>query len=169
MDESIKYFKKKNDIISQSTDLDAWYDEKVKDQLLVKAEEFQEENSDWPLIEIINLLVDINKYAPFSIGLSTYKDLPKYIQTKKAVVNIKANDPYCFFCSVTAALNHVENNTCVMSSFPHFSELLKCDNIKFPMSFSDIKKFEKGNNLSINIYCEDNEKSKKQEKSFIFI
>ena len=45
MDEAIKYFNTKNDIISKSTDIDAWYDEKVKDQLLVNAEVFQETNS----------------------------------------------------------------------------------------------------------------------------
>ena len=33
MNEAIKHFNTKNDIISKSTDLDAWYDEKVKDQL----------------------------------------------------------------------------------------------------------------------------------------
>ena len=35
MDEAMKYFNTKNEIISKSTDLDAWYDETVKDQLLV--------------------------------------------------------------------------------------------------------------------------------------
>ena len=59
IDEAIKHFNTKNDIISKSTDLDAWHDEKVKDQLLVDAEEFQETNSGWSLIEIINLLVNI--------------------------------------------------------------------------------------------------------------
>ena len=48
-----------NDIISQSTYLDAWYDKKVKYQLLVQAEEFQEKNSGWFLFEIIKL-VNIN-------------------------------------------------------------------------------------------------------------
>ena len=113
--------------------------------------------------------MNINKYAPFQIGLSTYNNLPKYIQTKKAVVNIKNNDPYCFLWSVTAALNPVKNNACVMSSCPHFSEVLKYDNIKFPISSSDIKKFEKMNNLSITNYGKDNEKSKKQWKSFLSI
>ena len=89
MDEAIKHLNTKNDIISKSTDLDAWYDEKVKDQLLVNAEEFQETNSGWSLIEIINLSVNINKYPPYQIELSTYNNLPKYIQTKKTVVNIK--------------------------------------------------------------------------------
>ena len=82
LDEPIKYFNTKNDIISQSTDLDAWYDEKVKDevkdQLSVNAEEFQGENSGWFLINIINLLGNINEYATFQIGLSTYNNLPKY-------------------------------------------------------------------------------------------
>ena len=59
---SIKHFNTKNDIISKSTDLDAWYDEKVKDQLLVNAEEFQETNSGWSLIEII-YIIDVQQFT----------------------------------------------------------------------------------------------------------
>ena len=47
-----------------------------------------------------------------------------------------------------------------MSSYPHFSEVSKYDDIKFPITFSDIKNFEKINNSSVNIYGKDNEKSK---------
>ena len=52
-------------------------------------EEFEQENSGWSLTEIINILVNFNIYAPSQIGLSTFINLPKYIQDKKAVINIK--------------------------------------------------------------------------------
>ena len=48
-----------NIIISPSIGLDVWYDENVKDQLLINDKEFQEENSGCSLIKII----------PSSIGL----------------------------------------------------------------------------------------------------
>ena len=69
------------------------------------------------------------------MGLLTYNNLPKYVQTKKAVVDKKNIVPYCFLWSVTAAFSPVENNACVMSYFLNFSEVLKYDNIKVSNQF----------------------------------
>ena len=56
---------------------------------------------------------------------------------------------FIVFCGQSpAALIPVENNACVMSSYPHFSEVLKYNNIKFPISFSNITKFLKINKKS---------------------
>ena len=157
--EDVKHFQTANEIILPSTDLIDWFDRIIEDQLLVMIKEFEQEKSGWPLIEIMNLFLNINKYASFSIGLSTYTSLPKYIQNKKAVVNIKNNDLYCFFWSVVAALYSVDRNPCLRSSYPHFNEVLKYDDINFPIKFSDVPKFEKMNNLIINIYGEDPEEN----------
>ncbi|CAD6206494.1 GSCOCG00012693001-RA-CDS, partial [Cotesia congregata] len=43
---------------------------------------------------------------------------------------------------------HSERTT----SYPHFSEVLKYNGINFPIQIKDIVKFEKMNNLSINVY-----------------
>ena len=135
----IKNFQTANEIILQSTDLIDWFDRKIEDQLLVMVEEFEQEKSGWSLIEIMNLLLNINKYAPFSIGLSTYTSLPNYIQNKKTVVNIKNNNLYCFFWSVVAALYPVDRNPCLTSCYPHFNEVLTYDDINFPIQFSDVQ------------------------------
>ena len=44
--------------------------------------EFEQEKSGWSLIEIINLLININRYASLQVGMLTYINLPKYIQKK---------------------------------------------------------------------------------------
>ena len=75
------FWNTKNEMISKSTDLVAWYDRKIKDQRLVNAEEFQETNSGWSLIEIINLLVNVNKYSPFQNGLRGLKIGAKKLDT----------------------------------------------------------------------------------------
>ena len=97
-------------------------------------EEFEQEKSGWSLIEIINLLVNIIKYAPFQVGFSTYINLPKYIQNKRAVVNIVNNDPYCFLWAITSAQHSAVKHS--------FSEILKYDDIKFPISLTDVSKFD---------------------------
>lgn len=159
--EEIKFFNTKNAIILESTNIDEWFDENVKDKLLVKVEEFQEKDSGWSLVDIINLSVNINRYVPLRGGLSTYTMLPKYIRDKKAVVNIRNNDPYCFLWAITAALFPTDNNSTETSSYPHISSILRYDGLKFPISLDNISKFEKLNNLSINVYGADRDEGKR--------
>ena len=88
--------------------------------------------------------------------------LPKYIQDKKAVVNIKNSDPYCFLWSIVAALHPIEQNPNVTSSYPPFNEILKYDDIEFHINLVDVKRFGKMNGLRINVYGEDREENKKK-------
>ena len=162
--EEIKFFNTKNDTILKSTDLDGWFETKVREQILVKVKEFQQKKSGWSLKEIINVNVNFNKYAPFSVGLSTFIQLPKFIQDKRAVVNVENSDEYCFLWSVMAALcpadEHLERTT----SYPDFDTILKYDQIQFPISLGDVPKFDKMNELRINVYgIEEDKKSKKGE------
>ncbi|XP_046737970.1 uncharacterized protein LOC124406578 [Diprion similis] len=153
--EENKFFNTRNEIILLTTDIKEWFIENVTNRLLTKVEDFQEKDSGWSLLEIINLAVNINKYTPLRGGLNTYTLLPKHISDKKAVVNIRNNDSYCFLWSVTAALRPAENkNPNKISSYPHFSEVLRYDSINFPMSLhkNAISKFEKLNGLSINVF-----------------
>ena len=77
--EEIKFSNTKNDTILKSTDLDGWFESKVRDKFLVNVEEFQKKKSGWCLKEIINLNVNFNKHAPFSVGLSMFIQLTKFI------------------------------------------------------------------------------------------
>ncbi|XP_046749932.1 uncharacterized protein LOC124413417 [Diprion similis] len=141
----------------KTTDINEWFIENVTNRLLTKVEDFQEKDSGWSLLEIINLAVNINKYTPLRGGLYTYTPLPKHIRDTKAVVNIRNNDSYCFLWSVTAALFPAnDRNPNMTSSYPHFSSVLRYDSINFPMSLdkNTISKFEKLNGLSINVYVE---------------
>ncbi|XP_046737560.1 uncharacterized protein LOC124406251 [Diprion similis] len=126
--EENKFFNTRNEIILQTTDINEWFIENVTNRLLTKVEDFQEKDSGWSLLEIINLAVNINKYTPLQGGLYTYTPLPKHIRDKKAVVNISNNDSYCFLWSVTAALYPANNrNPNITSSYPHFSSVLRYD------------------------------------------
>ena len=90
--------------------------------------------------------------------------LPKFIRERRAVVNVENGDEYCFLWSIMAALHPVTNNGHKTSSYPHFSTELNYEGIHFPINFHDIPKFEKLNNLSINVYgIECDENSRKEE------
>ena len=73
-------------------------------------------------------------------------------------------DEYCRLWSVMAALcpadKHLERTT----SYPHFDTILKYEQMQFPISLEDVPKFEKLNNLSINVYgieCDENSRKEK--------
>ncbi|XP_015605521.2 uncharacterized protein LOC107272660, partial [Cephus cinctus] len=138
--EELKFFNTKNEVVLPSTDISDWFNTNVKEKLLAKVEDFQERESGWSLVEIINLAVNINRYIPIHGGLSTFIELPKEVQSKKAVVNIRNNDPYCFLWSVTAALHPVKNNVSVIGSYPHFSSVLRYEGLNFPIGLKDISK-----------------------------
>nr|CAH7726767.1 unnamed protein product [Callosobruchus chinensis] len=151
-EEEIKHFQTKNRVIDHNTDLNIYYNDHIQNNILNKLEEFQERDSGWSLYEIIQLKINFNSYTPINVGISTYIEMPKFIQQTKAVLNIQNKDQNCFLWCIVAALNPCVRNSNRTSSYLHFSRILKYDGIDFPISLKDIPKFEKINNLSINVF-----------------
>lgn len=75
--------------------------QKVKDSLAI----YQKEGSGWVLNEILHMDLNMAQYTPLK-GLS-YIPLPKKLNTKKGVVNIKNSDNKCFMWSVLAGLHPI--------------------------------------------------------------
>lgn len=155
-----KYMNTKNMPIYKDTDLTKWFLENVQNPILTDLEEFQEKNSGWTLSKIINLAVHINKFTP-QLG-SSYVELPKEIKLKHACINIRNQDNACFAWSVVSALHPVDFNSNRPSSYPHYSNVLKLAGLQFPITFKQIPRFEKQNDISINVYILN--KTKKQFK-----
>lgn len=154
LETDIKHFSTRNSVIDKTTDLKTWYKENVQDKILKELEEFQERDSGWALYQILNLKVNINKFAPINIGISTYVKLPFFLSKKRAVLNIENDDEYCFLWAIVAHLYPApcDKNPRRISSYPHFSNVLNYSNIKFPIKLKDIPKFELANSLSINVF-----------------
>ena len=95
--EETKFFNTRNERILPATDIPQWFNENVIDRLLIKVEDFQERDSGWTMREILNLVVNMNRYDPIRGGFSTFVELPADVQEKKAVVNIKNRGELCFF------------------------------------------------------------------------
>ncbi|CAD6222101.1 GSCOCG00011722001-RA-CDS, partial [Cotesia congregata] len=90
------------------------------------------------------------------------------VKKKRAVTNIQNDDEFCFLWCVNAALHPPVLVPADPSSYRHFSVRLNYEGIQFPIKLNDIPKFEKMNDLSINVYGIDSEfTGKKSEKSTI--
>ncbi|XP_071629350.1 uncharacterized protein [Temnothorax longispinosus] len=134
-----------------------WYELHVIEPTLAKLEEFQERDSGWALTRILNLTVSVNKYNSLRAGY--HLELPKDIKVKHAVINVLSKDNACFAWAVTAALHPAEKNSERESSYPLYSRVLNLQNIEFPMTLSQIKQFEQLNDISVNVYTIEEQKT----------
>ncbi|XP_070161381.1 LOW QUALITY PROTEIN: uncharacterized protein [Polyergus mexicanus] len=145
----------KNYELFRTSDLHEWYERRVVEPTLASLEEFQERDSGWALSRILDLTVNINKYNPMRAGC--HIKLPREITMKRAVINVQSKDNACFAWAVVAALHPAEDHVYRESSYPHYTTVLNLQDIEFPITLSQIKKFELHNNISINVYCIEKE------------
>ncbi|XP_050508970.1 uncharacterized protein LOC126886162 [Diabrotica virgifera virgifera] len=151
-----KYFTTSNSPIYRDTNIDEWFEKKVVEPISRDLEEFQERDSGWALKAVVNLGVNINKFTP-QLG-SSYIELPPQIKTKQACINVKNDDEACFAWAIISALYPTTKNVDLMTSYPHYSSILKLKGIQWPMTIKQIPNFEKQNNMSINVYILKKEK-----------
>ena len=93
----------------------------------------------------------ISFYNTGNMDGSSYVKIPL---RSSAIVNIKNDDRYCFIWSILAKLHPCETNPDRVTKYmPYFNEL-NIERFDFSNGFpcSDMYRFEKLNNLSINIY-----------------
>ncbi|GFY22228.1 uncharacterized protein TNCV_3298711 [Trichonephila clavipes] len=128
-------FKTMDQIILESTDLNEFYNE-VVDKLKREMEEFEARGSGWRLIEIKYLELRINKYNP--LRGSSYIDLPKMIEVKKAVINVKnLDDNKCFMWVILSALHPADDHVDRISKYKPYENELNFEGIEFPVKMED--------------------------------
>lgn len=146
----IKSFATSNVTIHQNYDFDEIFMNAIQN-ITKKIDEFQERDSGWSFLRNLYLEVNINKYSP--LRASSYIELPKCLKYRRACINIKNTDNFCFVWSIMAALFPAKSNPERTSSYPDYNTVLDLNKMTFPVSFSDIKIFEKNNcKISVNIY-----------------
>ena len=145
-----KHFNTKNIPIFQTTNLSDVFEENIRRPLDNKMSEFQEHGSGWSLQCILQLVININKFNPMRVG--SYIELPKVIKDKKACINVKNDDELCFKWAVLAGLYKGFKNPQNKFHYKPFENSLNFDGIKFPVSLKDVAKFERQNDVSVNVY-----------------
>ena len=119
------------------------------DQMSKSIQIFSTGGSGFFVQKIDHLDININKFKPIR-GSS-------YIATRAALVgnnfllNIQNNDNKCFACSLLAALYPEKENKYRQSKYK-FAQTEFFYNFEFPMSLTDVPKFENQNNIGIKIF-----------------
>ncbi|XP_024867175.1 uncharacterized protein LOC112451646 [Temnothorax curvispinosus] len=78
--------------------------------------------------------------------------IPLGIRLKKAVVNVLSENDACFARAVVAALYPAKRNAERCGSHPDYATVLNLDGIDFSIDLKKIGKFERQNDVSINVF-----------------
>lgn len=120
-------------------------------------QQFQREGSGWTLDKILKLEMKIVAYSP--ITGNSYCPLPAKLKAKTAILNVQNDDDHCFKWSILAHLHPVTytDHPYRVQQYKQYESQLDWSMISFPTSLSDIVKFEKCNNISVNVFGWENE------------
>ena len=147
-EKDIFQFNGKNESVFQTTNLMKLFED-IQQTLEKKMSEFELQGSGWTLKSILHLAVNINKLNSMRAG--KFIPLPKDIADKKACTNVKNTDDKCFIWSILAGLNNF-NNPNNVSHYEPIENTLNIKGINLPIKPHDISKFERQNNISVNVY-----------------
>lgn len=144
------YFGSHYEINFQGVDVSNLY-KTMTDKMLKSFAEYQQNGSNWVFDSIEELQLNTIKYEPLS-G-SSYIPLPKALANKKAIINMKNTDHQCFKWCVTRALNPVDKDSERITKILRLqAEKLNWKGLNFPMELTQIARFEKLNEVSVNVY-----------------
>ena len=155
---TIAHFRSKTHNIVGEDDVATEYNT-IKEKMLESLAEYQKRGSGWRLHSVEELEIFITKYRP--LNGKSYKPPPKIIKNKKAIINMENDDNQCYKWASTRALNPVDKHPeRVTKILKMQAEKLNWEGIEFPMKVKDIHKFEKNNEINVNVFSYDDETKK---------
>ena len=135
-------FNSRHELNLQSTDENELYDTMVDriEEEIQKVE--QAEGTGWKLHSITDLQLHTVEYVP--ISGSSYIDLPKYLKSKKANINLQnKDDNKNFMWSILRALNPKDKSSeRIDKELQSKQDILDMSGIMYPVKLQDITKFE---------------------------
>ena len=124
-------------------------------EVFTHAQSFEAEGSGWSLEEVVKVEVKTVAYRP--LQGSSYIELPTFIQSKRAVVNIHNHDNQCLKWSLLAYRHPVNKHAERLSQYIRYKDELNMTGVTFPTPLDQIALVERNNNLSINVFGYDEE------------
>ena len=120
-------------------------------EMIEAMENYNKRGSNWIFKKVIRLDVNFVRWKP--LGGSAHIPLPAKLANKKAVINMKNQDEFCFKWCISRAANMVESHPeRITPKLREQAEKFDWTDCKFPMTLDKIKFFEKRNNISVNVY-----------------
>ena len=118
-------------------------------RLFETLEKWTKRGSGWVVVQVRTLWLDIARYQPLRGG--SYIPLPKKLQDKKAVVNVKNTDDQCLRWALRSAIFQVAKDPQRPAKYPTIDGLY-FTGVDAPTPISQIDKVERQNDLAINVF-----------------
>ena len=153
-------------IVMDGTDMDKVFNT-IQQQIFESVEKFMKNGSGWSVLNLERFDNNVYEYKPFA-GSTYIKfkditvkfegreiDLDSELSGRKAIINMQNDDNECFKWSIVCAFNPVKDNPQqITKELRKQAEQHDWNKIPFPTPDGDrsVNKFEKKNNISINVY-----------------
>ena len=128
----------------------------VNRQLLNFIEVYEQNGSGWVFSKFVSLQLSLWHLDPKRA--SAFVPLPDWIQTPRAVVNIRGTGNDCFKWAVLADMHPVDAHGDRMSQYTEHVGKYDFSSLDFPVTLSSVGSFSIANNMSINVYGVDDDK-----------
>ena len=145
--------------------------EEMIQEMIEAMENYNKRGSNWIFKKAIRLEVNFVRWKPLKPLGSGWIPMPEKLAQKKAIINIKNTDNFCFKLCMARAKNPVKSHPEVVTEkLRRQAEEFDWTGCTFPMAVDKIKFFEKRNDVSVNVYYWDKAvyplKITKEEKPF---
>lgn len=126
-------------------------------QILSAYDVFMEQGSGFILDKLLHVRLSIFKVNALAGGCRTSMlRLPKSIRDKHACISLDCTGNKCFLYSVLAGLfPSAGKNLHRTSLYAKHASKLNCKDLRYPVGLDQIPRFEKTNNVSINVFTLD--------------
>ena len=150
VDSSNVPFATKATVVLESTDVDDLYENSI-DKIVETMTAFQMRGSNWRFASVVKL--EINSFSYVPLKGKSYIKLPEKLAKKKAIINTENKDNQCFKWAVTRALNPVQRDgERITKMLRAQADKLNWNGLEFPVGLKDIDKFERNNEVSVNVF-----------------
>ena len=138
------------------------YMKKMKDKIIQSFEEYLNNGSFWKFYKSLKIILNVNKIQ--QLLASSYIPTPDFLKNKNAIINPQNDDQKCLLWSIAIKellkTNPNLRNSCrITKILKKKAESFNVKGMEFPCGFSDIDKFEKNNNIAINVFGHNEEES----------
>ena len=122
----------------------------IHETLIEKLDDEELEGSGFQFQNIEEAVTEI--YRVNDIKASSYIELPDNYKNNKSIIKIQNKDNFGFLWCILAHLHPAEINKHRVSNYIPYINTKDISDLNFPMRVNDIPKFEKKNNLNINVF-----------------
>ncbi|KAK3932353.1 hypothetical protein KUF71_012426, partial [Frankliniella fusca] len=148
------YFQSRTQTVLRAMEIENLYENcvlKINDNIA----NFNQNGSNFTVERVISFQIHSVGYNPLRHAGASYFPLPPEIQAKKCCLNIKSFDDRCFLYCLLLSLN-LENvnvrRACVNPSILlQFSDQLRMNGVKYPVTLNQISKVENMNKIAITV------------------